>query len=590
MFARWASRCLPGFSIIALLVLLLLSSADAIPGWKRPPPRGGVPGPLPVTLNLAQMIFIVYSILVHLNTFAFTARLSWALSHAVDQTSRVLKRRADVSTPNSSEPSSPCSNDDPFATGYTSPLESKRTQLWVAEVVEPEVTHAIILPNYKEDIDTLRTTLDVLASHPRARTQYEVYLAMEQKEIRAAGKAESLMSSYEKSFSSIQATFHPSELPLEIAGKSSNVAFAARHIAQVHQADLDSNTSDVLLTVMDADTNLWKDYFTEIRRLHYAHIAEANRTLYSCPVIFDRNSTDSPILVRCADLLWSFAGLSTMYPGSTVSIPTSVYSLPLTLASQVGGWDSDPTSIGEDMHMMLKCYFGTNGTLVSRVIHAPASQCNVSSDLPNKGYRCTLDTCVARYRQALRHMWGALDSGFAARQTLCSFRPWKWRSFLCRPRHLALIHLLWEAHFLPCHLTILLIYSMAYSHLASFTKTPLHPYISLTLNITAYLRAASFLSMNICISIYNRWYGICLISRKRDMHQAGIMDTGLSTRVWWKPQILLERVMFPIAGTVFGAVPTMQAVFMHFVTERLVYRVSGKPRFGAGGGHTGSLA
>ncbi|KAL4882192.1 glycosyl transferase family group 2-domain-containing protein [Aspergillus karnatakaensis] len=590
MFAQWASRCLPGFSIIALIILLVLSSVDVIPGWKRPPIRDGLPGDSPLALNLAQTIFIVYTILVHLNTFFFTVRLSWALSYADSQTSKVLKRRNDVSTPTSSAPSSPRLSGDPFATGYTTRLDSKRPQSWIVEVAEAEITHAIILPNYNEDIDTLRTTLDVLASHPRARTQYEIYLAMEQKESGAAEKAEKLVSYYEKSFSAIQATFHPAGLPSEIAGKSSNVAFAARCIGQVHQAGLETSTSNVVLKVMDADTHLWQDYFTEIRRLHYTHSQEADRTLYSCPIIFDRNSNDSPVLVRCADLLWSFAGLSTMYPNSAVSIPTSVYSLPLTLASRVGGWDSDPTSIGEDMHMMLKCYFGTSGTLVSRVIHSPASQCNVSSDLPYKGYRRYLDTCVARYRQALRHMWGALDSGFAARQSFRSLQPANWRSFLYRPRHLALLHLLWEAHFLPCHLTILLVYSMVYAHLAGSTRTPLHPLISLTLDITSYLRLSSFIAMNVCISIYNTWYGVCLQTRKKDMREAGITDTGFSTRTWWHSQFLVERVVFPIAGTVFGAVPTLQAVFMHFATERLVYRVSGKPRFGAGGAGAGSPA
>ena len=37
------------------------------------------------------------------------------------------------------------------------------------------IVHVIILPNYKEDMGTLEDTLDVLASHSRALTQYKVY-------------------------------------------------------------------------------------------------------------------------------------------------------------------------------------------------------------------------------------------------------------------------------------------------------------------------------------------------------------------------------------------------------------------------------
>lgn len=36
------------------------------------------------------------------------------------------------------------------------------------------ILHAIILPNYKEDMDTLRETLDILASHSQASSSYEV--------------------------------------------------------------------------------------------------------------------------------------------------------------------------------------------------------------------------------------------------------------------------------------------------------------------------------------------------------------------------------------------------------------------------------
>lgn len=74
---------------------------------------------------------------------------------------------------------------------------------------------------------------------------------MEQKEIGATDKAGRLVSEYEKSFVRISTTFHPAGLPGEIPGKSSNIAFAARHIANVHQVDLNEGTSNVVITVMD---------------------------------------------------------------------------------------------------------------------------------------------------------------------------------------------------------------------------------------------------------------------------------------------------------------------------------------------------
>jgi hypothetical protein len=43
-----------------------------------------------------------------------------------------------------------------------------------ADVEQEKILHAILIPNYKEDIDGLRETLDVLASHPQSRSTYDV--------------------------------------------------------------------------------------------------------------------------------------------------------------------------------------------------------------------------------------------------------------------------------------------------------------------------------------------------------------------------------------------------------------------------------
>jgi hypothetical protein len=43
-----------------------------------------------------------------------------------------------------------------------------------ADIAPDRVIHAIVIPNYKEENDTLRETLEVLASHPQARNTYDV--------------------------------------------------------------------------------------------------------------------------------------------------------------------------------------------------------------------------------------------------------------------------------------------------------------------------------------------------------------------------------------------------------------------------------
>lgn len=73
---------------------------------------------------------------------------------------------------------------------------------------------------------------------------------MEQKEAGAAEKAAKLVSAFEKCFRHVRTTFH-TVIEGEIAGKSSNVAFAARRIMEVHRSTLQSESCNVIATVMD---------------------------------------------------------------------------------------------------------------------------------------------------------------------------------------------------------------------------------------------------------------------------------------------------------------------------------------------------
>ena len=48
--------------------------------------------------------------------------------------------------------------------------------------VDQQIYHAFALPSYKEDIELLAETLEVLAKHKRAQYTYLIFLAMEQHE------------------------------------------------------------------------------------------------------------------------------------------------------------------------------------------------------------------------------------------------------------------------------------------------------------------------------------------------------------------------------------------------------------------------
>ena len=63
----------------------------------------------------------------------------------------------------------------PTSEGSSSRASTPKIPGFPDQPLEP-VIHAIILPSYKEDIDTLRETLSVLASHFLAKPTYDVSL------------------------------------------------------------------------------------------------------------------------------------------------------------------------------------------------------------------------------------------------------------------------------------------------------------------------------------------------------------------------------------------------------------------------------
>ena len=428
-------------------------------------------------------------------------------------------------------------------------------------------------------------------------------------------------------------------------------------------------------------------------------------TLYHPLIIFDRNANDVPCLVRVADLMygrdlptsskrpadflnrWAGAGLScfnTNSSGQAISIPTATYTLTLPLLKHVGGWDGGPEAIGEDMHMMLKCYFSTHGQLSIRCIPSPASQCNISSG--KGGLRGYVHDLRARYTQALRHMWGSLDTGYTLRRWLSlrssaahlinipspapvrqkmptagsprarklshtdlelkltqldavtsGISSCSTKVSLFTRRNLTLLLRIFEAHFLPAHLTIVILFSSVYagtscpdtsttttttyvsnSYLSS-TNTSLkqtyptaitatiitqpsfsQTYLNLTLLLTSYLRLISYLAMILYFTlIYTNLHRVCLQIRHDFLAQSHLINNpttpsisisrsyALAPRSSRNITTWIDYLIFPIAGMLYGAVPLVHASFAHFLGTSLVYQVSGK---GPARGKTGSEA
>jgi hypothetical protein len=367
-----------------------------------------------------------------------------------------------------------------------------------------------------------------------------------------------------------------------------------------------------------ADSHLSSRYFAQISSMHTNHPETAATTLYAAPIIFDRNAHNVTALVRVADVLWCAAGMSGLYKGSVIAPPTSVYSLPLVLVDRVGGWDCDSDAIGEDLHMFIKCFFALNGHLTCRTILSPVSQTNVTGG-GKGGIRGAYLDIKARYSQALRHMWGALDSGFALRKAAAMWKDRKYTSRAFRPLHRTcrgdnldayfpesqledaaevptengvfsditrdtlkephwehifyMGHRLFEAHFLPLQMLILVVASSLYTWITDGGEDPNDlAWIFSTCNI---LRTMGFMEMAVYIFLYESYHRVCVRTREKDMVQAGLAD-GMCFSHRSLKKNFVDYLLVPLVAPLYGAIPCAQAEIAHFWTADLEYAVSKK--------------
>ncbi|KAK4510913.1 Glyco_trans_2-like domain-containing protein [Mucor velutinosus] len=299
-----------------------------------------------------------------------------------------------------------------------SPTTTRERIISVEELVEMETSlnpyddshfiHAFIVPNYAEPEALLRDTIKRLANHKNAQTNYVIILAMEASELNYEQKSNSLADYFKDSFLQFIVTAHPADIPGETRGKGSNVAYAARHgCAQMLQHGIDRRR--VILTVSDSDSSIPELYTKEVEKA-FNRAEDPYFLLFAPPIFFSRNCYEVPAAVRMTDITWSAMVMSSLSNSRGLSFPCSTYSLSMVLAERVGYWDTDADSVGEDMHMMLKCFFKTDGLARCCPIFVPINLTNVQTP----GYLANMN---ARFVQAKRHYNGIADLAYTLRNS-----------------------------------------------------------------------------------------------------------------------------------------------------------------------------
>jgi hypothetical protein len=131
------------------------------------------------------MGYAYYALFIHILVFLFPLRACWSMFDITRSMKKMAKskaltaiklshRRRGSSTSLSSSETLTSDRDLPSTT--SSEAGDLDNEIYTDGDATPvdSIIHAIVVPNYKEEVDTLRETLEVLASHPQARNTYDV--------------------------------------------------------------------------------------------------------------------------------------------------------------------------------------------------------------------------------------------------------------------------------------------------------------------------------------------------------------------------------------------------------------------------------
>ncbi len=123
------------------------------------------------------------------------------------------------------------------------------------------IYHLIILPTYKEGPEIIKETIDSLVNSNYPKEKMIVVLAIEKRAGQKAEEAaETIAKKYGSNFYKFLISAHPDNIPGEISGKGSNVAWAGKE-AKKFIDESKIPYENILVSSFDIDTKVYPQYF-----------------------------------------------------------------------------------------------------------------------------------------------------------------------------------------------------------------------------------------------------------------------------------------------------------------------------------------
>lgn len=259
------------------------------------------------------------------------------------------------------------------------------------------IHHLIILPMYKEGIEIVGSSIQSILDSNYPKDKIIIVLATEARAGEAAQEvAKRAKEEFSHNFFQFLVTVHPNDIPGEIAGKGSNVAWAAKEAKALFDR-LSIPYENVIVSNFDIDTRPYPQYFA-ILTWKYLTSDKHLRSSYQPIPIYNNNIWQAPAFSRVISTSGTFWQMMQQErPEQLVSY--SAHSLPFKVLMEVGY----PNNIvSDDSRIFWRSYLFYDGDYRVMPLYYPVSMDAVMA-------KTWLRTAVNQYKQQRRWAWGCIE-------------------------------------------------------------------------------------------------------------------------------------------------------------------------------------
>lgn len=234
-----------------------------------------------------------------------------------------------------------------------------------------DIYHLILLPSYREDKEVVEAAIEGLVNANYSKTKMIVILAQEERAGEAFNKGigEYFKSKYKNQFLDFIVTKHPGDIAGEVAGKGSNIAWAAK---QVKRDIIDARGipyRQLLVSALDIDTVVPPHYFS---RLTHAYLTAKDplRASYQPVPFYTNNIWEAPTFARVvafAATIWHTIQQERVEGATTFSS----HSMPFQALADIDFWQTN--MVNEDSRVFWQCFLRYHGGYRVEPLHFPVS-------------------------------------------------------------------------------------------------------------------------------------------------------------------------------------------------------------------------